>query len=152
MNRRNTILAVITLVGISLVIAGVTASSSFNTPLYTYRMEQQSSSMNFLPREVNGFIYTAENGYTVNYGIHGCCSIIPLEEPTVPATCPYTCQETCSTCYYTCEGTTCEGTCYSTCPNTCCTCEPTCEEPSCWNTCAPTCSTCKPCATYRDCP
>jgi len=131
-------------IGITLLaVTCATASSWSSTPLYTFRMEQASSQMNFLPVERSGFTYTAEKGYSLNYGA-GCCFVNPLEEPTY--------WETCSTCEYTCEGGTCEGTCYSTCPNTCATCEPTCEQNTCWNTCDSTCSTCKPCSTYRDCP
>lgn len=148
---RKWILAVISIVTVSLAVT-VTANFVPNTPLYTYRMEQASSQMNFLPTEINNFAYTTVTGSTLNYEITRYCYVNPLEEPTVPVTCPETCEETCSTCYSTCEGSTCEGTCYSTCPNTCATCEPTCEEPSCWNTCSSTCSTCKPCSTYRDCP
>ncbi len=127
-----------------LAVTCVTAASWSDTPLYTLRMEQASSEMNFLPVERSGFTYTAEKGCSLDYDGAGCCFVKPLEEPTY--------WETCSTCESTCEGGTCEGTCYSTCPNTCATCEPTCEQNTCWNTCDSTCSTCKPCSTYRDCP
>lgn len=41
------------------------------TPLYTYRMQQASSSMNFLPMEKNDFIYTAEKGCELQYILEG---------------------------------------------------------------------------------
>jgi hypothetical protein len=150
MNKLKILIAVVCGVGFLCAVVAVTASNlTSSTPLYTFRMEQASSKMSFLPTERNEIVYTTEPGHTFNSAGH---HVYPLEEPTVPVTCPDTCEETCSTCYYTCEGNTCEGTCYSTCPNTCSTCEPTCEQPSCWNTCSSTCSTCKPCSTYRDCP
>jgi hypothetical protein len=44
----------------------VTASALPSTPLYTYRMEQASNKMHFLPTEMNGFTYIAEKGYTLD--------------------------------------------------------------------------------------
>jgi hypothetical protein len=119
------------------------SSLAANTPLYTVRMEQASSKMHFLPIEVNGFTYTTEKGYHLNYDVMGYCGVEPLstgktcdpetceietcDEPTCPwscwQTCPYTCSPTCpQTCPYTCDDPT------------CITCEPTCNEPSCWET------------------
>jgi hypothetical protein len=52
---------------IALLAVTVTASPwSSNTPLYTYRMEQVSSKMNFLPTEQSIFAYTTE----MHTGLH----------------------------------------------------------------------------------
>jgi hypothetical protein len=138
-------------IGVLIAAACVAAhSTAFHTPLYTYRMEQQSNKMGFLPTERNGFAYMSEPGCNLYHTQGG---VLPLEEPTVPVTCPDTCEETCDTC-----SSTCWNTCWSTCPNTCWeTCEPTCwstcEEPTCWNTCGAACPTSpSKCPTYRDCP
>ncbi len=125
-----------------------TAASSWttNTPLYTMRMEQQSSKMSFLPTEVNGFTYTTGNGYTLNTCAAGYCGVVPLG---TDATCHPTCMgntcETCTpTCPWTCWNTCDDPTCPSTCPVTCETCETctgeTCNEPTCPTTCWWTCS------------
>ena len=139
-----------------LVVLAVTAviadSSLFNTPLYTFRMEQASSEMNFLPTELNKFDYNAENGYTMDHEvIMGYCidgSSIQYTGYTCPPvtcetciTCPVTCYSTCvSTCTNTCVSTcnTCVDTCPSTCVNTCNTCVSTCTN-TCVNTCVSTC-------------
>ncbi len=147
MDKRQMSLAVVSIVVAFCAITYVTASSFAATPLYTVRMEQASSKMNFLPTTVNEFTYTAENGYTVNYAVAGYCGgIIPLisggvntcetcDDPTCWNTCPDTCEPTCpNTCMgvtcSTCMQPTCE-TCESTCPYTCSTCTSTC-----WNTCS----------------
>jgi hypothetical protein len=126
-------------------ITSVTANSFLlsNTPLYAFRMEQQSSGNNFLPTSANGFNYSAEGGYNLNYGNGGClCSLgAKLFAPLTCMTCdeemceePTICYGTCSTC----QGSTCCSTCYYTCANTCSTCVNTC-----YNTCVSTCnSTC----------
>jgi hypothetical protein len=116
-------------------VTAVTASSSISsTPLYTVRMEQASSDMNFLPTAVNEFIYMAEHGYAVNYNVPEYCKgVIPFKPPTEIATCPYTCDD--DTCEQTCPNTcwnTCPNTCWSTCPVTC---EPTCLQYTCENSC-----------------
>ncbi|MGD2248437.1 MAG: hypothetical protein PVF58_08520 [Candidatus Methanofastidiosia archaeon] len=127
----------------------ITGSMWTTTPLYRLRMEQASNKMNFLPTRMNGFTYTAESGYNVNYCV-GSCNVNPLEELTVQDTCPntcddYTCIETCpDTCLNTCSGNTCEQTCSNTCLNTCSgdTCEQTCSNTcplTCGNTCQNTC-------------
>ena len=146
---------------ISLFVGAVCAScaltlvtgTSLNTPLYTVRMEQASSRMNFLPYAVNTFTYTTEGGYTLDYGVTGCCTTVrpfatynSCEPDTCDETCPVTCWSTCDdptcpstcadTCPYTCDDYTCSSTCEETCPNTCDTC---------WNTCWYTCHTCKVC-------
>jgi hypothetical protein len=130
-----------------LAVTAVTASSwkPLNTPLYTIRMEQSSSNLNFLPAEVKNFTYSAERGYNFGYDAErGYCSYaeplatitsfgcntcepecLPSEYSTCCSTCGYTCVSTCSTCVSTCS---------STCVNTCRTCVGTCP-----NTCAPTC-------------
>jgi hypothetical protein len=125
----------VAVIGIAIVLfaaACVTASSQISsTPLYTLRMEQASGEMNFLPTETNGFYYTAENGYTLNYDASGrgynverldtyqyTCEFYP--------TCNYTCPVTCGkTCPYTCDGHTCPYTCVYTC-----------EGPTCWGSCS----------------
>lgn len=117
----------------------VTASSwTFNTPLYTFRMEQASNKMNFLPTEMNTFTYITEKGHDLIYatGCSGCGDAEPLlpetcstcsqhycDEPTLCGTCG-TCGTCWSTCPYTCDGdtcdeTSCQNTCESTCPYTC---------------------------------
>lgn len=144
MNQRGFIITVGVVTAI-LAITAVTATSwGTSTPLYTYRMEQQSNEMNFLPTEMNGFTYTTENGYSLNYVIcEGFCGgATPLGTDlntcslTVCATCPYTACHQVSTC-----GSTCDETCPVTCPITC---EPTCENP----TCHPDCDT----IDYPTCP
>ena len=118
-----------------LAIAAVTAyNRATDTPLYTVRMEQASSKMNFLPTAVNGFTYTAEKGYTLNYGIQGYGGAKPLEPHTKVPPC-----ETWETCDPTCPNTcaaTCPNTCPATCPDTCDgpTCPSTCDDPTCYVT------------------
>ena len=129
MNRKQKVLvAVVSGVCISLVVSTVIASSlAAHAPLYTVRMEQASSKMNFLPTQVNTFTYVAENGYTLNYDIAGCEGI--RGEPTTGRTCEGTCYDpTCPlTCWSTCDDPTCGDTCPDTCPLTCYTCEKTCD-------------------------
>jgi len=123
-----------------LAVACVTASSlAVSTPLYTVRMEQASSRMNFLPAEKNGFIYAAENGYNLNYEVTAYCGDMEtLGKCTYnETTCAVTCEtcETCETCpgMFTCENTSCQptcplGTCAATCAYTCpYTCDYSCE-------------------------
>jgi hypothetical protein len=113
-------------VGILLYAACVTASSTLDAPLYTVRMEQQSSKMSFLPTAVNQFTYTAENKYTVNCDVTAWCGATPFNPLTIGFTCE-TCRDpTCVTCPATCLPT-CPSTCSSTCPDTCDTCESTCN-------------------------
>lgn len=155
MNGKRKMLATVVSVCAVLVVSTVIASSHVSsTPLYTVRMEQASSKMNFLPTAVNEFTYTAENGSTLNYEVPGSGGE-PLEvtvgktcegtcvEPTCPHTCPHTCagNPTCSnTCPDTC-GATCD-----TCDSTCDTCDSTCIGNTCEDTCPFTCSTCEfPC-------
>jgi hypothetical protein len=150
--------------------AFVTASSLTSTPLYTIRMEQVSHKMGFLPTAVNGFTYTTESGYTVNYGVSGHGNAEPLmthqadtfctcfpwcetseytceSQPTCMITCNTCINPTCPpvTCFSTCQGGTCtDPTCPATCPNTC--------EDTCPNTCS-TCSgwTCDPTGCQNTC-
>jgi hypothetical protein len=50
------------------VTAAVTAYSPLShTPLYTVRMEQQSSGMHFLPTEMNSPTYTSEPGFDLDF-------------------------------------------------------------------------------------
>lgn len=156
----------VSMIFVLLAAAFVTANSwTGMTPLYTIRMEQQSSEKHFLPTERNDFTYTAENGCTILYTA-GYCGSLPAAETligptcwdscdgTCDLTCWETCPNTCNTCWNTCQSTcpnTCQSTCQSTCPNTCeqtcdtcgstCgyTCEGTCFGDTCWDTC-PYCS------------
>lgn len=123
MNRMK--MACMGVVAVFVAAALVTASSPvFSTPLYTYRMEQHSDGMNFLPSTVNSFTYTAENGYTLDYT--GCCGIVPSDvEPTNEQ---HLCQWSVETCPLTCLNT-CPNTCVQSCPNTCSA--PTCEGSTC---------------------
>ncbi|MBU7016580.1 MAG: hypothetical protein HXS44_03660 [Theionarchaea archaeon] len=120
--------AVVLLLAVNAIVAhGRTA----NTPLYTVRMEQVSSKMNFLPKAVNGFNYTTEKGYSMNYELpRKSGDVVPFDTWEQPWTCYYsTCQETCSTC----DGPTCPDTCVDTCDGPTCPAE-TCDEPTCYVT------------------
>ena len=64
--------AIIGIVVATLLVSTAMASPQItDTPLYTYRMEQESSRMNFLATERNTFSYTAESGYELNYDTIG---------------------------------------------------------------------------------
>jgi len=141
-DRKEMSIIVVIVVVVFLAVTAVTARSSLSsTPLYTVRMEQRSSKMNFLPTPVNEFTYTTEKGYVLNYEV--CvghyCSAAPLGKCTQYSTtcintCPNTCVNTCpDTCDgYTCDDTSCQNTCEGpTCEWTCGnpTCDPTCEDP-----------------------
>lgn len=131
----------------------VTASTqTANTPLYTIRMEQASSKMNFLPAAVNEFTYDTESGYNLVYGALGC-RVDPVALTEIPCyltdvTCVKTACLSCSTCGSTCGytcgctcGFTCD-TCVATCGNTC---NPTCNAITC-DSCIDTCITCSSCS------
>ena len=130
MDRKMSLVVISGVLGV-LAVTCAMASPWTNTPLYAVRMEQASNKMNFLPTTMNGFIYTAKQGYNLDYEIAGCCSVEPLsDKPTSPQhickwTDPYS---TCSgyTCWLSCGGT-CE-TCAVTCPSTC---NPTCTGSTC---------------------
>ena len=122
----------------------VTATPRLSTPLYTYRMEQASSKMNFLPTEKSIFAYTTEKGYSLNCNASFCdrghpnmsdtyeeCTTIEITCITCPGTCTDTCWPTCTNTCQTCPAT-CPGTCKNTCGNTCQTCEPTCLQITCY--------------------
>lgn len=119
-------------VGITVVFlaVSVTASSLPATPLYTIRMEQQSSKMHFLPTAVSEFTYATTQGHTVSYAYPGGQHLLD-NIPTTPIC--------------TGSGPTCWKTCLNTCPDTCYTCS-TCLIETCPDTCAFTCggSTCNP--------
>ena len=134
------------------VAAGSATFLTTNSPLFNLRMEQASSRMNFLPRDVHTFTYATGNGYTVNIEVSGFCSVRPMAPDTEPECKPDpisvsgTCDQwTCGdTCWYTCHYVnTCANTCPATCPNTCgvptCgnTCELTCPETECSPECIP---------------
>jgi hypothetical protein len=156
MDRKNMILiAGSAALAVCAVVFVTAASQASATPLFTVRMEQVSSKMNFLPTEINGFTYDTEKGYTVTFGINKYCSSDPSETilddtcMTMCGTCPFSCLESCfetcdtwPSCPVTCDTCTsnCNPTCYGpTCPQTC---EPTCETPTCPHTCYETCETC----------
>lgn len=112
---------ILSIVAVALCAGTSVAASAWNvsTPLYTYRMEQVSSKMGFLPTTTNGFTYMAENGYTVYNG--GGCTVIS-DSPantwyTCEKTCGYTCPDSCmATCLISCAGYTCTPTvCQQTC-------------------------------------
>ena len=142
---------------VTLAVACVAATSQLSaTPLYTVRMEQASSKMNFLPTAANEFMYTSEKGYTLSYDAAGWCGahFLNTGDPTCPTNCPDTCNPTCDnptcpvtcheTCNPTCDNPTCPVTCGETHWKTCSTCEETCEHTcplTCDDiTCLPTCS------------
>ncbi|MBU7026897.1 MAG: hypothetical protein HXS48_08140 [Theionarchaea archaeon] len=57
MNRKKVSIAVVSMAVAFLAVTCVTASPrTSNTPLYTFRMEQASSEMNFLPTAVRVFL------------------------------------------------------------------------------------------------
>lgn len=151
-------------VSLCLLISVFAAASPISeyTPLYNFRMEQQSSELHFLPTSANTFTYTTEKGYQIDSGHCALCTkgiqdLITIE--ITCSTCASTCEDTClATCPFTCE--TCDAcpvtqdTCMQTCKVTCSTCngcytwQITCE-----NTCNPTCDmitclTCYTCSTY----
>ena len=133
MNRKQKMsIAVVGMVSVSLAVTVAAANPLLvGTPLYTVRMEQASSNMNFLPTEVNSFTYITENGYTLTHDVVGSCGGIPLwTSPYTECTCVVSCWDTCP----------CNPTCLPTCPETC-------DSPTCPYTCEHTCRyTCeKPC-------
>ncbi len=141
-----------------------------STPLYTFRMEQASSKMNFLSTPASAFMYTTEKGYTLNSSAAGCCNVLldtgvwtcyysTCGGETCILTCPVSCHGTCNdptcpdTCNPTCNVPTCPNTCGDTHQYTCSTCEETCEH-TCPLTCDdPTClETCSGFTCYETCP
>jgi hypothetical protein len=100
-----------------LAMACVSARTSPSTPLYTMRMEQASSEMNFLPTAVESYNYTAESGYSLN------CTVTEYRGGATPLGTEFTCGG--DTCQPTCLPT-CRPTCWDTCPKTCVTCAPEC--------------------------
>lgn len=122
-------IAVVSVVVVSCVVPFAAANSLLtNTPLYTYRMEQASSRMNFLPIEKNSFTYAADGGYILNHEVLRCCGgVSPLM--TEGSTCNPTCDEkTCITCLTCASCFLCETS--ETC-DTCSTCNPTCSSATC---------------------
>ncbi len=167
MNKKQMMyIAVVSMTALSLAVVAVTARSEpLNTPLYTFRMEQASSEMNFLPTDKNTFTYMSEKGYTLEYNAaNSCCEAIlgtsSYETCYSYYTCVgyYTCSQTCDgfthggytclpTCYnwWTCNLYTCSLSCNDftcvgvfTCMGTCVqTCPETCDTcyDTCWSTC-----------------
>ncbi len=129
MNRKKVSIAAVSMAVAFLAATCVTANSqTSNTPLYTFRMEQASSEMSFLPTAVNEFTYNTRDGFTLNYEFATDSDVAraPLmlgptwwgetcEDPfcwyllTSYQTCPDTCR-TCYTCLHTCPYT-CKFTC-----------------------------------------
>ncbi|KYK28139.1 MAG: hypothetical protein AYK19_05810 [Theionarchaea archaeon DG-70-1] len=149
MDKKKLFLAATGMVIAFLAVTAVTASprAFLSTPLHTFRMEQASNEMRFLPVAANNFAYNVENGHNLNYdGMEGFCSnAVPLMTANYCTYEPTCCGSTCvNTCWYTCVSTcaTCVSTCSSTCVNTCSTCVSTCSSTcvyTCPNTCALTC-------------
>lgn len=140
MDRRQMSIAVIGVAVAVLAVTCVSASiSETNTPLYTLRMEQLSSRMNFLPVEKNGFTYTTEKGCQIDCGALGYCSTTSAEtdEACVEVITTRTCFSCVITCWYSCWSTCNQETCENTCPDTC---NPTCDEQTCGFTCPDTCN------------
>ena len=88
-----------------------------DTPLYTFRIEQASNEMNFLPTTVNTFTYLAEEEYTLEYGPpelrDSTNPLSTFEWTCIDSTCGNTCN-TCYSCWLTCEASK------RTCPSTSC--------------------------------
>ncbi|MBU7028275.1 MAG: hypothetical protein HXS48_15190 [Theionarchaea archaeon] len=85
MNRSLRISVVVIGMAVLTVLASVAMASQqvTDTPLYTYRIEQASSKMNFLVTERNVYSYTAESGYELNYGtIRGWGFICRIDDET----------------------------------------------------------------------
>lgn len=118
----------------------IASPNSGYTPLYSFRMEQQSSELHFLPTSMNTFTYTTEKGDEVCFG--QCCTM----GSTGGIQGLKTIEITCSTC-----ASTCESTCPATCPLTCDTCYGGCPVTldTCLQTCDVTCSTCNSCPTWQ---
>ncbi len=136
MDKKQIIVIVASVAFALFVLTATALSSTPVTPLYTFRMEQQSNDMHFLPTAVKEIVYTTEKGYTIGYDAAGCSGVHLFD--TGVLTCYYS---TCGgdTCYLTCPES-CHGTCNDpTCPDTCpVTCNPTCDDPTCANTCGDT--------------
>ena len=126
MDRKTVFIVVVSASVLLLAITAVTAHNrTVNIPLYTLRMEQVSSEMNFLPTEMNSFTYTAENGYNLNcVAPTEFCGAKPLDiflgtlgGPTCELfTTKHTCED--EECIWT-GAFTCPHTCFDTCWGTC---------------------------------
>lgn len=105
-----------------LAVTAATASSerSSHTSLYTVRMEQASSDMNFLPTAKNNIAFITGSGYGLNCDVAGYCSAKPLDTGGA-----FTCEVSCDPCLDT-ECSTCWATCVSTCDTCAYTCPYTC--------------------------
>ena len=120
MNKKQIMyIAVVSMTAFFLAVVAVAAhSESLNTPLYTFRMEQASGEMNFLPTDKNTFTYMSEKGYTLDCNpADSCCQAIlstsSFETCYSYYTCVgyYTCSQTCDG--FTHGGYTCLPTCYN---------------------------------------
>lgn len=138
-DRTKISLAVICIAIALLAVTAVIAESwiTNDTPLYTFRMEQTSNKMNFLPTSVNEFIYTTEKGYTLNYDNMDCRNGGNSLGILADTRCDFTCKHSCgSTCPWinTCHVTACFTYTCSACDTlwvTCVSCEPTCDGYTC---------------------
>jgi hypothetical protein len=82
--ERKKLMVVALVAATALIIATTVSASSFaGSPLFSLRMEQQSSKMNFLPTEIKGFTYAAESKSCLTLDMSLCCNAVPLgPEPT----------------------------------------------------------------------
>ena len=102
MNRNLKIsIAVIGVAFSALLVSVVSASPrTSNTPFYTFRIEQASCKMSFLPTSMNTFTYSTRNGCTLNPKFVTDNSVVRVfDVDTYISTCQ-------CTCYVTCEYTT----------------------------------------------
>lgn len=125
---KKVLLTMISTVLLSLAVTFAATISLSDTPLYTYRMEQASSEMGFLPAKMNEFTYNTEKGFELVFIVAGCCDVEPCGDTWYWTCSTSTCyRSTCGgvTCWNSCEGHTCQsvcGTCYQSCGGTCDTC------------------------------
>lgn len=112
-NRRWMFIVVSALISLSIAVVTAIPGTTSTTPLYTYRIEQESSEMNFLPTPINEFTYTIENKYTLNYEVESYIDEEPCETQATCfetcthltwaqyPTCAVTCGLSCAWCYNT---------------------------------------------------
>jgi hypothetical protein len=94
-------ISVISIAIVALAVTAVSANfSEKSTPLYTYRMEQLSNKMSFLPTEMNNFTYAARGNYTLDCSVSGTRSAVPAGPVSWGRITCDTCDPTCwSGCY-----------------------------------------------------
>jgi hypothetical protein len=115
---------VLVVVGAAALYAAVVYASwqTIDTPLYTYRMEQQSNKMGFLPTKMNNVTYAAEKGYTLNYEVATWHNVQPKNTMTICVSCQTCYEPTCVTCFETCLPTCDNSTGLNTCGESVCVC------------------------------